>query len=209
VRIQEYLFFMTKQTQSSRAEMPEPTQEHTGRNPGSPSVGASSVMTRKENDCRECELLMEAVVERENMRAAFRRVVSNKGVAGADGMSVNELKPYLTEHWERIKDQLLGDRFKPQLVKGVEIPKPDGGVRKLGIPTVVDRVIEQAVAQVLEPQFTPGFSEHSYGFIRGRSAHQAVLQAQQYVAQGFDWVVDIDLEKFLEPSSYCTPVHER
>jgi RNA-directed DNA polymerase len=142
--------------------------------------------------------LMEAVVERGNMTAAYGRVVGNKGVAGADGMTVNELKPYLHKQWERIKSELLEDRYLPQAVLEVEIPKPDDGIRKLGIPVVVDRMIGQGVHQVLEPIFVPGFSEHSYGFIRGRSAHQAVEQARKYVAQGFRWVVDIDLEKFFD-----------
>jgi group II intron reverse transcriptase/maturase len=141
---------------------------------------------------------MEAVVERGNMTAAYKRVVGNKGVAGADGMSVNELKPFLSEQWERIKSELLGDRYKPQAVKEVEIPKPDGGVRKLGIPVVIDRMIGQGLHQVMEPIFAPEFSEHSYGFMRGRSAQQAVEKSRKYVAEGYRWVVDLDLEKFFD-----------
>ena len=141
---------------------------------------------------------MDAVVERGNMTAAYKRVIGNKGVAGADGMTVNELKPYLSANWERIKSELLEDRYLPQPVQEVEIPKPDGGVRKLGIPVVVDRTIGQALHQVLEPIFAPEFSEHSYGFMRGRSAQQAVEKARQYVAEGNRWVVDIDLEKFFD-----------
>jgi RNA-directed DNA polymerase len=141
---------------------------------------------------------MEAVVEHGNMTAAYKRVVGNKGVAGADGMSVNDLKLYLDVQWERVKSELLDDRYLPQPVKEVEIPKPDGGVRKLGIPVVVDRMIGQGLYQVLEPIFAPGFSEHSYGFMRGRSAHQAVEKARKYVAEGYRWVVDIDLEKFFD-----------
>jgi RNA-directed DNA polymerase len=172
--------------------------ESSGRNPRGYGVGASNVTARRERDCRDGEELMEAVVERGNMTAAYGRVVGNKGVAGADGMTVNELKPYLHKQWERIKSELLEDRYLPQAVLEVEIPKPDDGIRKLGIPVVVDRMIGQGVHQVLEPIFVPGFSEHSYGFIRGRSAHQAVEQARKYVAQGFRWVVDIDLEKFFD-----------
>jgi RNA-directed DNA polymerase len=150
------------------------------------------------NDCRESDELMEAVVERGNMKAAYKRVVGNKGSAGADGMTVNELSSCLHEHWERIKSELLEDRYLPQPVKAVEIPKPDGGTRQLGIPVVVDRLIGQALHQVLEPIFVPEFSEQSYGFIRGRNAHQAVQQAREYVTQGYRWIVDIDLEKFFD-----------
>jgi RNA-directed DNA polymerase len=141
---------------------------------------------------------MEAVVERGNMTAAYERVVANRGAAGADGMTVDELKGHLNAHWERIKKELLEGRYKPQPVLRVEIPKPDGGKRELGIPTVVDRVIGQAVHQVLEPIFDAEFSESSYGFRRGRSAQQAVQQARKYVQEGRRWVVDMDLEKFFD-----------
>jgi RNA-directed DNA polymerase len=180
------------------AEKADPIPKSSGRNLRGYGVGASSVTVRKENDCRDREYLMEAVVERGNMTAAYKRVVGNKGVAGADGMSVNELKPYLDEQWERIKSELLEDRYRPQPVMEVEIPKPDGGVRKLGIPVVMDRLIGQGLYQVLEPIFAPGFSAHSYGFMRGRSAHQAVEEARKYVEEGNRWVVDIDLEKFFD-----------
>ena len=121
---------------------------------------------------------MEAVVERENMLKAFRRVVGNKGSAGVDAMSVEELKPYLQTHWRRIKEELLAGSYQPQPVRRVEIPKPGGrGTRKLGVPTVLDRLIQQAVHQVLNPLFDVGFSDHSYGFRPGRSAHQALIQA--------------------------------
>jgi RNA-directed DNA polymerase len=142
--------------------------------------------------------LMEAVVERGNMTAAYKRVVANQGAAGADGMTVDELKGYFNAQWERIKRELLEGRYMPQPVREVGIPKPDGGVRKLGIPTAVDRVIGQAIHQELEPVFEPGFSESSYGFRRGRSAHQAVERARRYVNEGRRWVVDIDLEKFFD-----------
>jgi len=141
---------------------------------------------------------MEAVIGRENMTAAYRRVVGNRGSAGVDGMSVEDLKPYLDENWSRIKLELLEGRYRPQPVREVEIPKPAGGVRKLGIPIVIDRLIGQALHQVLEPIFDPGFSESSYSFRQGRSAHQAVLQAREYVREGYRCVVDIDLEKFFD-----------
>lgn len=143
-------------------------------------------------------LLMEAVVDRENMRAAYKRVVGNKGAAGVDDMSVDELKPYLDLEWSRIKEELLAGRFMPSPVRLVEIPKPGGGVRMLGIPTVVDRLVQQALLNCLTPVFDPHFSESSFGFRPGRSAHGAVLQAQSHVASGKRWVVDLDLEKFFD-----------
>jgi RNA-directed DNA polymerase len=142
---------------------------------------------------------MEAVVERENMWKAFRRVVGNKGAAGVDAMSVDELKPYLQTHWKRIREQLLGGCYEPQPVRRVEIPKPGGrGTRKLGVPTVVDRLIQQALHQILNPLFDPDFSVNSYGFRQGCSAHQALHQAREHVAGGRRWVVDLDLEKFFD-----------
>jgi len=144
-------------------------------------------------------MLMEEVVESKNLMKAYRRVARNKGAAGVDEMTVEELKPYLKTEWPKIKEQLLEDRYKPQPVRRVEIPKPGGkGMRLLGIPTVVDRLIQQAVLQVLDPIFDPGFSESSYGFRPGRSAHQAVLKARDYVAVGKRWVVDLDIEKFFD-----------
>ncbi len=144
------------------------------------------------------EQLMEEVCERENCKQALARVKANKGTAGMDGMTVQQLPEYLKQHWPAIREQLLSGTYKPQPVKRVEIPKPDGGVRKLGIPTVLDRFIQQAVMQVLQRRWDRTFSEHSYGFRPGRSAHQAVEQAQQYIAEGYRWVVDLDLEKFFD-----------
>lgn len=142
--------------------------------------------------------LMEAVVDLKNMREALKRVRRNKGSAGVDGMTVDGLNGYLREHWREVMGKLLEGRYEPQPVRRVEIPKPDGGVRQLGIPTVVDRLIQQAVLQVLQPIYDPTFSESSYGFRPGRSAHQAVRAARKHVASGKEWVVDLDLEKFFD-----------
>jgi RNA-directed DNA polymerase len=141
---------------------------------------------------------MEAVVERQNMIEALKQVKSNKGAAGVDGLTISDLDDYLKTHWAGIKEQLLDGSYQPQPVLGVSIPKPNGGMRQLGIPTVVDRLIQQAIQQVLTPIFDPTFSESSYGFRPGRSAHQAVLAAKEYVASGRRWVVDIDLEQFFD-----------
>jgi len=144
------------------------------------------------------EPLMEEVCERENLRLALHRVLANGGSPGVDGMTVKKLPDYLREHWPSIRERLLRGTYRPQPVKRVEIPKPDGGVRKLGIPTVLDRFIQQAILQVLQQRWDPTFSEQSFGFRPGRSAHQAVAQAQQFLADGYRWVVDIDLEKFFD-----------
>jgi RNA-directed DNA polymerase len=189
---------MTKEEQGRRAEKLEPIPGGSGRKLRDTGNGAPSVTAKREETCQGKEQMMEAVVERGNMIAAYKRVVGNKGSAGVDGKEVDELKPYLQQHWERIRKELLADGYRPQPVREVEIPKPDGGKRKLGIPTVIDRLIGQAIHQVLEPIFDPGFSESSYGFRRGRSAHQAIRQAREYVAEGRRWVVDIDLEKFFD-----------
>src|SRR5438046_9986491 len=141
--------------------------------------------------------LMEEVCERGNLLEALRRVKGNKGSAGIDGMTVGQLSGYLKEHWLTIREQLLNGTYKPQPVRRVEIEKPDGGgMRKLGIPTTLDRFLQQAVMQVLQRRWNPTFSDHSYGFRPGRSAHQAVTQAQLYLAEGYGWVIDLDLEKF-------------
>src|SRR4051794_26955904 len=143
--------------------------------------------------------IMEDVCERANLKEALRQVTSNKGSAGVDGMTVDQLGDYLKQHWPATREQLLNGTYEPKPVRRVEIPKPDGGgMRKLGIPTVLDRFIQQAVMQVLQKQWNPTFSDHSYGFRPRRSAHQAVAQAQQYIAQGYGWVIDLDLEKFFD-----------
>jgi group II intron reverse transcriptase/maturase len=141
---------------------------------------------------------MERVVERGNAQAALKRVKQNQGSPGVDGMAVDELPEYLAENWERIRAQLLEGTYQPKPVREVEIPKSGGGVRKLGIPTALDRFIQQSILQVLQPMFDPTFSQHSYGFRPGRSAHQAVCEAQRYIQEGKRVVVDVDLEKFFD-----------
>jgi len=146
----------------------------------------------------EDHLLMEQVVERSNLRLAYQRVVENKAAAGVDGLWVPEFKDWLKVHWPSVKKALLEDRYLPRAVRGVDIPKPSGGMRTLGVPTVVDRLIQQALHQVLQPLFDPTFSDSSFGFRPGRGAHQAVRKAQGYIREGKRWVVDIDLEKFFD-----------
>jgi RNA-directed DNA polymerase len=178
--------------EESRSEAPRVSNEGTEslavkRGTESPAIG---------------EQLMEEACERENCKQALARVKANKGSAGVDGMTVLQLPEHLKQHWPVIREQLLSGNYKPQPVKRVEIPKPDGGVRKLGIPTVLDRFIQQAVMQVLQRRWDRTFSEHSYGFRPGRSAHQAVAAAQKYIAEGYRWCVDLDLEKFFDQVSH-------
>jgi len=141
---------------------------------------------------------LEEVLDGSNLRAALKRVVQNQGSPGSDGMRVEELKPYLKEHWPRIREELLSGRYQPLPVKRTEIPKRGGGVRELGIPSVLDRFLQQALLQVLQPRFDPSFSKHSHGFRPGRGAQGAILEAQRYVQEGRHWVVDVDLEKFFD-----------
>ncbi len=155
-------------------------------------------MAAKGNISSGMMVAMEEVVRAENMKKALNRVCANKGTAGVDGMTVEELTPYLMEHWPGIREELLKGTYKPSAVLRVEIPKPDGGKRPLGIPTVLDRLIQQALLQVLTPLFDPYFSESSYGFRPGRGCHQAVKAACGYVESGYRYVVDIDLEKFFD-----------
>ncbi len=179
---------------------PAANLEGRGRKSREEGSGASRVTADRGHSRTEAdERLMELVVSRENMMVAHRRVRANKGAAGVDDMPVEDLLPYLREHWAAIKEELLGGRYQPMPVRKVEIPKPGGkGMRELGIPTVLDRLIQQALHQVLTPIFDPDFSNSSHGFRPGRSAHQAVLGAQAHVASGRRWVVDMDLEKFFD-----------
>jgi len=176
--------------EESRSEAPQAL----GGGTETPTAKHMSESPANNND----EQLMEEVCERENCLRAYKRVKANKGSPGIDGITVGKLPGYLKEHWPAIRVQLLEGTYKPQPVKRVEIPKPDGGVRKLGIPTVLDRMVQQAVMQVLQGRWDAEFSEHSHGFRPGRSAHQAVAEAQRYVAEGKRWVVDLDLEKFFD-----------
>jgi RNA-directed DNA polymerase len=152
----------------------------------------------KERSGSEHRLLMERVVASENAIEALSRVRRNKGSSGIDGMTVDELEPYLYKHWQAIREQLLAGSYQPSAVKRQLIPKSGGGMRQLGIPTVLDRFVQQLILQVLQPIFDPTFSEHSHGFRPGRRAHDAVRKAQQYIQSGRRWVVDVDLEKFFD-----------
>jgi RNA-directed DNA polymerase len=173
--------------------------EDTGEAPSPAGEGTETLTAKRRAENPAIgEQLMEEVCERENCKQALARVKANRGSAGVDGMTVQQLPEHLKQHWPSIREQLLRGTYKPQPVKRVEIPKPDGGVRKLGIPTVLDRFVQQAVMQVLQRKWDRTFSEHSYGFRPGRSAHQAVEQAQQYLGAGYRWVVDLDLEKFFD-----------
>ena len=159
---------------------------------------ASSFTATREFSNPDTSILMESVVERANILTAYHHVKRNKGAAGTDGMSTEELYSYLHENWHRIRRALLEGRYSPQPILSVDIPKPGGGFRTLGIPTVLDRLIQQAIHQVLQRSWEPEFSDKSYGFRPGHSAHDAILQAREYIASGKRWVVDIDLEKFFD-----------
>jgi len=173
--------------------------EGRGEAPTADRIGTEPSTAKQESERpAKDERLMEVICNRENLWKALRRVQVNKGSPGVDGMTVHELPEYLRAHWPTLREQLLRGTYQPQPVKRVEIPKPDAGVRKLGIPVVLDRFIQQAVLQVLQEQWDPTFSQHSYGFRPGRSAHQAVAAAQQHMADGCRWVVDLDLEKFFD-----------
>lgn len=164
-----------------------------------PKWGAERLVAEcKTERLDESTNLIEQVVERSNLKEALRQVVKNKGCPGVDDMSVKELPAYLVDQWPRIKEELLAGRYGPSAVKVVRIPKASGGERTLGIPTVVDRFIQQSILQVLQKEWDRTFSEHSYGFRPGKSAHQSIAQMQAYVKQGKRWVVDIDLEKFFD-----------
>jgi len=189
---------MSDRRQKNQWSLAFPTAQR-GEAPSAVGQGTESLRTKRPAESPATgESLMEVICERENCRQALARVQANKGSPGVDGMTVDKLPGYLQHHWPAIRNRLLGGTYVPQPVRRVEIPKPDGGVRKLGIPTVLDRFIQQAVMQVLQERWDPTFSEHSYGFRPGRSAHQAVEQAQQHIADGYRWVVDLDLEKFFD-----------
>jgi group II intron reverse transcriptase/maturase len=161
--------------------------------------GARSVTSVKEGTVDQCETnLMEQILDWNNLEEAYRKVKGNKGAPGVDHMTVDELLPYLQTHTDEIIGKILNQRYKPKPVRRVEIPKPDGGVRLLGVPTVLDRFVQQAIAQVLSPIFEETFSEFSYGFRPGRSAHDALRQVKTYFDEGYEHVVDIDLAKYFD-----------
>ncbi|ALS29823.1 group II intron reverse transcriptase/maturase [Paenibacillus sp. 32O-W] len=162
---------------------------------GAPSSSSAQVAPSSREDRDD---LLERMLRRENLLLAYKRVVRNGGAPGVDGVTVAELQAYLKTHWETVKAELLAGTYRPSPVRRVEIPKPGGGVRLLGIPTVMDRLLQQALLQVMEPIFDPHFSWYSYGFRQGKRAHDAVLQAQRYIQSGLRWVVDMDLEKFFD-----------
>ena len=175
------------------------TGEGRSEAPRAPREGTESLTAKCETESPAGEeQRMEEVCGRENCQRALGRVKANQGSPGIDGMKVWELPGYRKQHWPAIREQLLSGTYQPQPVRRVEIAKPDGGMRKLGIPTVLDRLVQQAVMQVLQRRWDRTFSEHSHGFRPQRSAHQAVAKAQQYFAEGNRWVVDLDLEKFFD-----------
>src|SRR5258705_2577384 len=182
----------------ARAEKPEPVREEGG---GTAEVSEQERQARAARSGvagDEARSLIDEILRRENMAAAHARVVSNGGAPGIDGMTVEALKGHWREHWPRMRTELLGGTYQPQPVRRVEIPKPDGGVRTLGIPTVLDRMIQQALLQVLIPIFDPTFSDGSFGFRPGRGTHDAVVRARENIEAGYSWVVDLDLAKFFD-----------
>src|ERR1700726_3962487 len=192
---------MSGQRQKNRPEQGE-LAFATGSRSETPKIdgkGTETLMAkRKSESLAETERLMEEVCEWENCKQALQRVKANKGSPGVDGRTVEELPEYLKQHGPEIGEQLRNGTYQPQPVRRVKIPKPDGGVRNLGIPSVLDRFVQQAVLQVLQKRLDPTFSKHSHGFRPGHSARQAVREAQQYIAEGHRWVVDLDLEKFFD-----------
>jgi len=183
-------------------------ETYSGRNCEGAARGAETLARTRERTNAGLDGLMEAVCERGNLQLAYQRVVQNKGAAGVDGITVAEFKAHLKQHWPAIKAKLLAGRYIPSPVRRVDIAKPQGGVRTLGIPTLTDRLIQQALHQVLSPIFEADFSDSSYGFRPGRNAHQAIKAAQQYVVEGRRVVVDIDLEKFFDRVNHDSLMHK-
>lgn len=169
-----------------------------GQTPAGVVDSAETAVVSRSRTNAEPNTLMEAVLERDNLMRAYQRVVRNKGAAGVDNMSVDALKGHLQQHWPTVRERLVAGTYRPQPVRRVSLPKPQGGERLLGIPTVQDRLIQQALHQVLSPLLEPSFSDSSYGFRPGRSAHQAVRAMQEHVNEGRRWVVDIDLAQFFD-----------
>jgi RNA-directed DNA polymerase len=167
-------------------------EDHRSERSGGPAPDDTAAHPARAGD------LWETIFSRENLARALRRVEQNAGAAGIDGMSTEELRPWLHEHWSEVRSSLDAGTYRPQPVRRVMIPKPGGGQRALGVPTVLDRLIQQAVLQVLDPLFDPHFSDHSFGFRPGRSAHQAVERARQFIEHDAAWVVDVDLDAFFD-----------
>jgi RNA-directed DNA polymerase len=189
---------ISKQSDEAEALAREAKTKRMSRQLNTRRLGAERCTATSGRTKSEDHQLMEQVVERSNLRLAYQRVVENKGAPGVDNVTVAELKDWLKAHWPSVKQALLEGRYLPRPVRRVDIPKPSGGVRTLGVPTVVDRLIQQALHQVLQPRFEPTFSDGSFGFRPGRGAHQAVRKAQGYICEGRRWVVDLDLEKFFD-----------
>jgi RNA-directed DNA polymerase len=186
-----------------KIEISEADRRGQGRKPEAAQASGSNFPGRKAQTGPKQPDLIERMLERGNMLKALQAVEANRGAAGVDGMEVKQLRVYLREHWVEIREQILSGNYEPRPVRRVDIPKP-GGTRMLGIPTVLDRLLQQAIHQILSPLWEEGFSAHSYGFRPGRSAAQAVKAAQAHIQSGKRWVVDVDLEKFLDPYSYYT-----
>ena len=155
-------------------------------------------MKRKRKEETRMSQLLEEILSKDNMTQAYKKVKANKGTSGVDGVGMDEIDDYLKTNWNNIKEEIRSRKYRPQPVRRVEIPKPNGGIRNLGIPTVVDRIIEQAIVQVMTPIVEPHFSEHSYGFRPGRRAQQAIVELLEYFKDGYTYIVDIDLEKFFD-----------
>jgi RNA-directed DNA polymerase len=189
---------ISKQPNEAEALARGAKAKRTGRQLATRRLGAEGCTATSGRTKSEDHRLMEQVVERSNLRLAYQRVVENRGAPGVDNVTVAELKDWLKAHWPSVKQALLEGRYLPRPVRRVDIPKPSGGARILGVPTVVDRLIQQALHQVLQPRFEPTFSDGSFGFRPGRGAHQAVRKAQGYIREGKRWVVDLDLEKFFD-----------
>jgi RNA-directed DNA polymerase len=181
-----------------KSEQLELALDSRGEAPRSQRSGEAPMTSQRTDDSGNDHRLMEQVVERANALAALKRVKQNKGSPGVDGMTVGDLPTHLAEHWPEVREQLLAGVYQPQPVRRAEIAKAGGGTRQLGIPTVLDRFIQQCLLQVLQPRFDPTFSEHSYGFRPGRSAHDAVRAAQGYIQSGRRWVADVDLARFFD-----------
>lgn len=181
-----------------KAGKPKPPVEDSGGTAKVPGMARQASTARGENAGSEDGALLEEVLRRDNVLAAYQRVLANGGAPGVDGITVDELMAYCQKHWTRIREELLNETYRPQPVRKVDIPKPDGGVRTLGIPTVLDRMIQQALLQILEPIVDPTFSDGSFGYRPGRSAQQAVVRAREHIAAGYRWIADLDIEKFFD-----------